>query len=369
MPANQLSSTEEKADLSTYWFVEANSLQGDWPSQRFHEYKRFIKQGIWKHNSPDNTSNIEKTRAMKPGERIAIKDFFVKSSGLPFSTCGGNAVPVMEIKVLGVIKANNMSGEGVEVRWCLPEKPRKWYFYAQDCEVWGVRRGEWKDDALIDFAFYDVSQDINSFHADYPWRTRDLENKIEEICNPYVALLESFASIDISREQLELLDPQDLEAIYELARRFLDDWVLQLYEDNPQCPINFNDFDWNEWESLRVLDDRMFGKLFHFLVSISRLVSSLICIKDHIKEVELMIPEWAQEQYDELSETDKDVLYLLCQGSTNQEIAFALHMSIANVKKRASDSIYKSLKVTNRTGAVRFISDYKPKGSQNRRRK
>jgi len=373
MPANQLSSTEEKADLSTYWFVEATMLLSEGNASRVvDESERFIKEGIWRHNSPNNPSNVRDTKAMKPGEKIAIKNFHVRSSGLPFSTRGGNQICLMGIKVVGTITANDLCGDGVAVDWRLPVRTRRWFFHAQRYNIWGVQRGRWKDDALIDFAFYGAKQDIGRFEDDYPWLLADrkkYEAEEEKRFNGYIAFLASIDSFYFPVDKLSMLDRADIEAIYALVASFLEAWPSYLHEANPLCRIDFKKFDWSKWVNLANVAFLPHESLSMFLQSVGDLVRSLTCVKEHAKQLDLSVPQWAQERYDKLSETDKDVLFLVCRGDKNKDIAFALHMSEANVKKRTSQFIYPILEVMNRTGAARFISQYRPVGSQNRRRK
>ncbi len=52
-----------------------------------------------------------------------------------------------------------------------------------------------------------------------------------------------------------------------------------------------------------------------------------------------------------LSEREREVLHLMAAGSTNPEIARALHLSPHTIKEHTS-SLYRKLEVRNRTEAV-----------------
>jgi DNA-binding NarL/FixJ family response regulator len=63
---------------------------------------------------------------------------------------------------------------------------------------------------------------------------------------------------------------------------------------------------------------------------------------------------------DDLSEREEEVLALIAQGRTNQEIAAALHLS-ENTVKYYLKNIYRKLQITNRTEAARVYLERKGK--------
>ena len=107
---------------------------------------------------------------MQPGERIAIKAVFVRQHNLAFETWG-NPVSVMAIKAIGSITENRGDGRRVSVSWKPVSPQREWYFYTHP-STWKVNPGNWKTDALIDFAFQNKPQDINRFRNAPYWRER-----------------------------------------------------------------------------------------------------------------------------------------------------------------------------------------------------
>ncbi|MCX5946868.1 MAG: AAA family ATPase [Cyanobacteria bacterium] len=132
---------------------------------------RFIDEGIWEHNFDDNSRVLAQVHSMQTGERIAIKAAYVKKHGLDFET-GGNTVSVMAIKATGVIAENMGDGRRLRVHWQRVSPLREWYFYTYQPTIWKVTPGDWKTDALIDFAFQNKPQDIDRFLNDPYWRQR-----------------------------------------------------------------------------------------------------------------------------------------------------------------------------------------------------
>ena len=146
------------------WFVGAMTGGAD-------QTNRFIDEGLWEHDFDDNSRVLAQVRSMQTGERIAIKAAYIKKHGLDFET-GGNTVSVMAIKATGVIAENMGDGRRLRVHWQRVSPPREWYFYTYQPTIWKVTPGDWKTDALIDFAFQNKPQDIDRFRNDPYWRER-----------------------------------------------------------------------------------------------------------------------------------------------------------------------------------------------------
>ena len=98
------------------WFVGAayNRTEDQTP--------RFLAEGIWENGYEDGTYG-DLVRAMRPGDRIAIKSSYTRKRGLPFDN-RGSTVSVMAIKAIGTITANLDDGKHVRVDWAPPEPPR-----------------------------------------------------------------------------------------------------------------------------------------------------------------------------------------------------------------------------------------------------
>ena len=133
-----------------------------------------VREGIWRYwPGPKGNSPFEaKIRAMKPGDRIAIKSAFVKKHDLPFDN-RGNSVSVMAIKAIGEVTENLDDGLRVRVNWKQRyDPPREWYFYTARFTVWKLRKKDWAAQALSRFAFEEENQDIDRFLRFPYWASR-----------------------------------------------------------------------------------------------------------------------------------------------------------------------------------------------------
>lgn len=146
------------------WFVGAayNRTEDQTP--------RFLAEGIWENGYEDGTYG-DLVRAMRPGDRIAIKSSYTRKRGLPFDN-RGSTVSVMAIKAIGTITANLDDGKHVRVDWAPAEPPREWYFYTNRATVWRVAPGDWMEDGLLAFTFDGQHQDIDRFRNEPFWRER-----------------------------------------------------------------------------------------------------------------------------------------------------------------------------------------------------
>lgn len=148
--------------IISYWFVGA-SYGGD------DQTERFLAQGIWENGFEDKL--LDDVRAMRPGDRIAIKSAYTRKYDLPFDA-RDQAVSVMAIKATGTITENLNDGRHVRVDWQKLDSPREWYFYTNRQTIWHVQPDNWKTEALIEFAFGDNPQDIQRFRNAPFWRER-----------------------------------------------------------------------------------------------------------------------------------------------------------------------------------------------------
>jgi DNA-binding NarL/FixJ family response regulator len=77
-------------------------------------------------------------------------------------------------------------------------------------------------------------------------------------------------------------------------------------------------------------------------------------ILDEFRKVkEQQLPEHPDHQLSELTEREEDILRLVAQGSSNQEIAVALEVSEKTVRNRLSE-IFSKLRLNNRTQAALY---------------
>ena len=96
-----------------------------------------------------------------------------------------------------------------------------------------------------------------------------------------------------------------------------------------------------------LLKDSSPDDLFHAIHSVHR--GNLVLPQD--LALKLMQPRQAEAALDQLTERETDVLRLLAQGQSNQEIARNLHLSATTVRAHVS-SILAKLGVDNRTQAA-----------------
>ena len=158
--------TADSEDLPSYWFVGAYF---DEIVDQTDQTDRFLAEGLWINGNPD--SYLDVVKAMKPGERIALKATFTRKNELPFDP-KGNRVSVMAIKATGTITRNHGDGYNIDVDWDLRQPVREWYFYTNQRTVWRVQAKDWKTKALIDFAFNGVDQDCDLFRNTPFWADR-----------------------------------------------------------------------------------------------------------------------------------------------------------------------------------------------------
>ncbi len=145
----------------SYWFVGASFGRTD------DQLERFLTEGIWEISTP-KPAEIDAVRAMKVGQKIAIKAAFVQRLNLPFDNRNHN-VSVMRIKARGVITENPGTGEGVVVAWDREFEAKDWFFYTFRPTIWQVQPGKEMANRLIAFAFHDEPQDIAWFRNHGTW--------------------------------------------------------------------------------------------------------------------------------------------------------------------------------------------------------
>lgn len=153
----------ENSGSPASWFVGASYGGTD------DQMPRFLSEGIWEIG--DENKHLDVVRSMRPGDRIAIKSSYTRKHGLPFES-RGRAVSVMAIKAIGTITENLNDGQRVKVDWTKVEPVREWYFYTHRGTIWRVPPGDWKNDALIAFAFDGKPQDVDRIRNEPFWRER-----------------------------------------------------------------------------------------------------------------------------------------------------------------------------------------------------
>jgi 5-methylcytosine-specific restriction protein B len=153
---------------SNYWLVGAYWGDQDPPDLT----EEFIGSGKWVNGYTDKY--IDKVKQMQPGDRIAIKATTVQQGSLPFEY--DKPVSRMLVKARGIVTRNHGDGRTVEVEWDPNFEPRNWYFYTYRGTVWQVNRESRFGRQLIDFVFYDKSQDYPFFISAWKeWKGESIE--------------------------------------------------------------------------------------------------------------------------------------------------------------------------------------------------
>ena len=192
---------------------------------------RFLRDGIWENGYDDRY--LDQVKAMRAGDRIAIKSTYTRKYGLPFDN-RGESVSVMAIKAIGTITENLNDGKRVRVEWIAPkDSAREWYFYTYQRTIWRVISGEWKTDGLLEFAFEGRPQDIDRFRNDPYWRERYGSDARERFhwTEFYEAFAEKLLGHGNDRRSL-------VEGIREIAdRRPLLSYLQDRFSDGSTGPI------------------------------------------------------------------------------------------------------------------------------------
>lgn len=193
---------------------------------------RFLQDGIWENGYDDRY--LDQVRAMRAGDRIAIKATYTRKRELPFDN-RGLSVSVMAIKATGTITENLNDGKRVRVDWFARENPpREWYFYTYQRTIWRVSPGEWMKDGLLAFAFERRQQDMDRFLNHPYWGERYGTNAGDRRfrwTRFYEAVAEKLLGYRNDRHSL-------VEGMREIAgRRPLLSYLQERYSDGRTGPI------------------------------------------------------------------------------------------------------------------------------------
>lgn len=154
-------------DSTQFWFVGAM-----WGDGKGDQTPRFLEDGIWQNGY--EVKFAKQVRAMKVGDRIAIKAAFARKHGTPFDN-KGQTVSAMKIKAIGTVTRNHDDGRTVDVAWEPLPEPREWYFYTYRATITRARvEDEVLARRLVAFTFGGAQQDYAFFMAQPYWRDRFL---------------------------------------------------------------------------------------------------------------------------------------------------------------------------------------------------
>ena len=197
-----------KGARRAHWFVGA--MWGGTDDQTL----RFLEDGLWENGYEDRY--LDDVRAMRPGDRIAIKSTYIRKRDLPFDN-RGETVSVMAIKATGTVTENQGDGRTVRVDWSYREDPpREWYFTTFRKAVHRVTAGtDWKTDGLIGFAFEAQQQNLQRFLSYPRWRQRygaEREDQLFRWTGCYVAIADKLLEYRNDRRPL-------VERIHDIASR------------------------------------------------------------------------------------------------------------------------------------------------------
>ena len=149
-----------------YWFVVAKGR---------NRLEEFVEEGFWQLFETEAAESMRSQylklfSSMKIGHSIAIKHYGeTKSSELGFSISEGS-VGTLYIAAVGTIVDTSIDGRRVKVEWNdqFEYKENKFYFFhpRDFINCFYLNGDDWRQSALIEFAFYNVNQDIDRFLED-----------------------------------------------------------------------------------------------------------------------------------------------------------------------------------------------------------
>lgn len=219
-------SNENSLDSRPCWFVGAS-----WGGE--DQLSRFLDQGIWENGYDVKYTKVVNT--IKVGDKIAIKSAYTRKKNLPF-TSRGNVASVMGIKAIGLVTANKKDGKTIEVDW--QEKydtPKEWYFFTARNTIWKVTKGDWAEDALIDFTFYDRPQDYTKFTNHPYWKERFGDIPEEDVRFKWTQFYEAIADsliayadkrADLTKFVLELAKTHELSYLHDKGLEDIDPFTV-----------------------------------------------------------------------------------------------------------------------------------------------
>ncbi len=187
----------EKANinLTTYnveipyaWYVGACGYDENDKWTDFSE--QYIAEGRWENGWEDKF--IEEVKAMKPGDRIAIKAAYTKKKNLPFNN-NDKTVGVMGIKAIGTITENLNDGQNIRVNWEKVVPTKEWYgagVLRQAVHYVNSEDGYTKK-ALLEFTFGEGKQDYSICAEQYA--DMQLTDEVEEQTEEQVELIEPYS--------------------------------------------------------------------------------------------------------------------------------------------------------------------------------
>lgn len=139
------------SESGAYWLLGAM-----WGEEDMHDI--FVKEGRWENGYEE--AYLEKVRAVRPGDIVAIKSSFVKRNrdSLPFDNHGVRT-GCMKIKARGVVLENPGDGRNLRVRWHRGLKPFEIYSWVWQPTINLIDQVKYKN--AIEWIWKDVPQDLS----------------------------------------------------------------------------------------------------------------------------------------------------------------------------------------------------------------
>lgn len=118
---------------------------------------RFVEEGRWENGYDDRY--LDQVRAVREGDRIAIKTTYRQTRDLPFDN-GGKTASCMQIKARGTVIGNPGDGKNLTVKWESDFSPLTIYHYTYRRTI--SRIDDAKYPQVVDWIFEDVSQPLGA---------------------------------------------------------------------------------------------------------------------------------------------------------------------------------------------------------------
>lgn len=156
--------SEEFNSNRPYWFINVTD------NQRF---KRFIEEGVWELLDSDAQESmmgeyLDHLSLMKLGDSIAIKQYGKSLKSELNFRISLDSVWTVYIAAVGAIASIEDRKVRVEWKHKFEPKEKKWYFFRHHDIIsrFYQNSSDWRQGAFIEFAFYNVEQDIERFLKD-----------------------------------------------------------------------------------------------------------------------------------------------------------------------------------------------------------
>lgn len=113
----------------------------------------FVAEGRWENGYDDKWT--DRVKAVKPGDKVAIKSVYTRKLGLPFNNAG-KTVSCMDIKAIGIVKENPGDGKNISIQWDDSFQPKTIYLYTYRTTIDRIDHKKYPD--VVRWIFEDVEQ-------------------------------------------------------------------------------------------------------------------------------------------------------------------------------------------------------------------